>query len=132
MKKLPKISAAEWEVMKVLWDQPPLVAGQIVELLSSQKDWNHRTIKTLLARLVKKGALAYRAEAKRYFYAAKIKKEDVISYESQSFLDRVFDGVTMPMLAHFVKTTKMSPEEIQQLKAILNEKESRRANAGHS
>jgi BlaI family penicillinase repressor len=132
MKKLPKISTAEWEVMKVIWDQPPLTAGQIVELLSSQKDWNHRTIKTLLARLVKKGALAYRAEANRYLYIAKIKKEDIIKHESQSFLDRVFDGVAMPMLAHFVKTAKMSPEEIQQLKTILKEKEGRRANADHS
>jgi len=127
MKKLPKISAAEWEVLKVVWEQPFLSAGEVADKLSSQKDWHPRTVKTLLARLVKKGALIYKAEGNRYLYEPKVKKEDVIKRESQSFLDRVFDGVTVPMLAHFVKTAKMSPEEIQQLKQILAEKEGARA-----
>jgi BlaI family penicillinase repressor len=126
MKKLPKISAAEWEVLKVVWEQPFLSAGEVADKLSSQKDWHPRTVKTLLARLVKKGALVYRADGNRYLYEPKVKKEDVIKHESQSFLDRVFDGVTGPMLAHFVKTAKMSPEEIQQLKQILAEKEGTR------
>jgi BlaI family penicillinase repressor len=128
-KKFPKISEAEWEVMKVIWDQPPMTAGEIVERLSYQKDWNHRTIKTLLSRLVKKGALVYEAEGNRYLYQAKIRKEDIIRRESQSFLNRVFDGVTVPMLAHFVKTAKMSPDEIQQLKQILAEKEGKNGHA---
>ena len=127
MKKLPKISAAEWEVLKVVWEQPFLSAGEVADKLSSQKDWHPRTVKTLLARLVKKGALVYKADGNRYLYEPKVKKEDVIKRESQSFLDRVFDGVTVPMLAHFVKTAKMSPEEIQQLKKILAEKEGTRA-----
>jgi BlaI family penicillinase repressor len=127
MKELPKISAAEWEVLKVVWEQPFLSAGEVADKLSSQKAWHPRTVKTLLARLVKKGALIYRAEGNRYLYEPKVKKEDVIKRESQSFLDRVFDGVTVPMLAHFVKTAKMSPEEIQQLKQILAEKEGTRA-----
>jgi len=127
MKKLPQISAAEWEVLKVLWEQPFLSAGEVAGKLSAQKDWHPRTIKTLLARLVKKGALVYKAEGKRYLYEPKVKKEDVIKRESQSFLDRVFDGVTVPMLAHFVKTAKMSPDEIQQLKQILAAKEGTRA-----
>jgi len=126
MKKLPKISAAEWEVLKVVWEQPFLSAGEVADKLSSQKDWHPRTVKTLLARLVKKGALVYKADGNRYLYEPKVKKEDVIKRESQSFLDRVFDGVTVPMLAHFVKTARMSPEEIQQLKKILAEKEGAR------
>lgn len=127
MKKLPKISAAEWEVLKVVWEQPALSANEIAEKLSFQKDWHPRTIKTLLARLVKKGVLDYKTDGNRYLYAPKVRKDDVIKQESQSFLERVFDGVTVPMLAHFVKTAKMSPDEIQQLKKILAEKEGTRA-----
>lgn len=111
----------------MVWEQPSLSASEIAEILSSQKKWHPRTIKTLLARLVKKGALAYKAEGNRYLYEPKAKKEEVIRHESQSFLNRVFDGVTVPMLAHFVKTTKMSAQEIQQLKQILAEKEGKRA-----
>lgn len=111
----------------MVWEQPALAAGEIADKLSAQKNWHPRTVKTLLARLVKKGALAYKTEGNRYLYEPKVKKEEVIKQESQSFLDRVFDGVTVPMLAHFVKTAKMSPAEIQHLKQILTEKEGQRA-----
>lgn len=111
----------------MVWEQPALAAGEIADKLSAQKDWHPRTVKTLLARLVKKGALAYKTEGNRYLYEPKVKKAEVIKQESQSFLDRVFDGVTVPMLAHFVKTAKMSPAEIQHLKQILAEKEGQRA-----
>ena len=63
-KNLPKISDAEWSLMKILWNKSPLTANQLVELLSSTVKWNHRTIKTLLNRLVKKGALDFEVEGR--------------------------------------------------------------------
>jgi len=123
MKKIPKISEAEWEVMKVIWDHPSLPASEVAERLSAQKDWSPRTVKTLLARLVRKRALAFKSDGVRYLYEPKVRKEDLVERESRTFLNRVFDGVTTPMLVHFVKNTKLSREEIQELKLILTEKE---------
>ncbi|MGH7491068.1 MAG: BlaI/MecI/CopY family transcriptional regulator [bacterium] len=123
MKPSPKLSAAEWEVMKVVWDHPASAAREIVTKLAEQKDWHPRTVKTLLARLVKKGAMAYEIDGNRYLYTPNIKKEALVKKEGHSFVQRVFDGVTVPMLAHFVKTTKLTREEIRQLKRILLEKE---------
>jgi len=129
MKNSPRLSAAEWEVMKIIWDNPASPASEIVEKLSAQKDWHPRTTKTLLARLVKKGALEYEIDGNRYLYRPKIKRAALVKKEGQSFVQRVFDGVTVPMLAHFVKTTKMTRAEIRELKKILLEKERGDGNA---
>ena len=57
MNNIPRISDAEWIVMRILWESSPLTANQIVETLSPNTSWNPRTIKTLINRLVKKEAV---------------------------------------------------------------------------
>lgn len=121
----PNISEAEWEVMRVIWDsgQKTITAQEVVDALSSRKDWSVRTIKTLLNRLVKKNALGFEEEGKRYRYWAKVTQEQCVRLESRSFLDRVFGGQAAGMLNYFVTHAKLSPEEIAQLKKILSKKE---------
>lgn len=123
MKKRPKISAAEWEVLKAVWDDPVSPAQEIADKVAAKNDWSPRTVKTLLSRLVKKGALRYKTDGKRYLYEPQIKRDELVRQESQSFLDRVFDGVTLPMLAHFVKSGHLTRDEIEALKKMLDEKD---------
>jgi BlaI family penicillinase repressor len=124
MKKHPKISESEWEVMNVIWaGESHLSTSQIIERLPTHKEWKLTTVKTFLDRLVEKGVLGYEIHAGRYFYRAKISKEECVKEESQSFLDRIFSGQKAPMLVQFVKSTKLSREEIHELKEILNKKE---------
>src|SRR4249919_2083060 len=92
----PNISDAEWEVIKVIWDAGPMTAGQIVSALEPQKHWRPRTIKTLLARLVKKGAVRVSLTDKKYLYRAALSRENAIRSEARSFLSRVFDGALVP------------------------------------
>ncbi len=54
MKELPKISEAELEVMKVLWSKSPQTANEVIEELEKNMDWNPKTIRTLINRLVHK------------------------------------------------------------------------------
>lgn len=119
------ISEAEWEVIKVIWEAGPLTAGQIVSALEGQKHWRPRTIKTLLSRLVKKGAVKAAVQDKRYLYRAAITHQQAARQEARSFLSRVFDGALVPAVATFLKETDLSADEVQQLKAIL-EKEGNR------
>jgi BlaI family penicillinase repressor len=119
MAALPQISDSEWDVMKVVWEAGPATAGQIVQHLAGQTDWHPRTIKTLLSRLVKKGAVAMEQDGKRYLYRAKVTREACRRYEARSFLSRVFDGAVAPALVHFLKTSELSREEIEELKRIL-------------
>src|SRR5215212_1651870 len=122
----PNISEAEWEVRRVIWDggdKNPLTAQQVVDALASRRDWSVRTIKTLLNRLVKKNALGFEEEGKRYRYWPKVTQEQCVRLESRSFLSRVFGGQAAPMLNYFVTHAKLSADEIAQLKKILSKKE---------
>src|SRR5215212_9755591 len=115
----PSISDAEWDVMKIVWDSGPLTSGQIVQALEPERHWKPRTIKTLLARLVKKGAVAAKEDDNRFRYSAKVAREAVIRRESRSFISRVFDGAAAPALVHILQDARLSREEIEQLQRIL-------------
>ena len=120
MKKIPKISEAEWQIMKVLWKKSPLTANEIVEILSKETQWKRETIRTLVNRLVKKKALDFKKQSRQYLYFPLVNESDCAMEETKSFLDRVHGGSIEPMLAAFVQNEKLSPEKIARLKQILD------------
>ncbi len=122
MKDLPKISEAEWWVMKVLWENSPLTSNEIVERLAKKTDWNPRTIKTLLNRLMNKNALGIQQEGRIYHYYPLVTKDECSRYERESFLKRVYDGALQPMLAAFLEEQNLSKKEIDELKQLLENK----------
>src|SRR4051812_29797826 len=124
MNTSPNISEAEWEVMRVLWEaESPITAQEVIEALAGHRDWSPRTIKTLLNRLVKKAALGFEEEGKRYRYFPKVTQEQCMRSESRSFLERVFGGRSGLLLNYFVSNAKLSAAEIAELKRILSKKE---------
>jgi BlaI family penicillinase repressor len=125
MKKIPRISEAEWEVMKVVWAKGPCSAGEIIDALVSAEPGRHpKTIKTYLSRLTAKKALGFHKEGRGYLYRPLIGESECVKAISESFLERVFGGSLRPMLAHFVQQKKLSAEEIRELKRLLDNKES--------
>ncbi|HTV40509.1 MAG TPA: BlaI/MecI/CopY family transcriptional regulator [Candidatus Sulfotelmatobacter sp.] len=118
-----RISESEWQVMALVWERPPVTAGEIVDSLSQSTGWHSRTIRTLLDRLVKKGALKATLEGKRYFYEPLLSMSACIRQESRSFLERVFGGEAASMLLYLVRESRLSGEEIKELKRLLSEKE---------
>lgn len=107
----------------MIWEEPGASASRVVELLEERKEWHSRTIRTLLDRLVKKGALKIRPDGRRHLYEALIDREKCIRAESRSFLRRVFGGERAAMLLHLVEEADLTQEEIEELKKILKEKE---------
>ena len=118
-----RISEAEREVMSVLWEKSPQSTPEIVTQLVERKGWAPRTIRTLLERLVKKRALALSLEGRRHVFRPRLDREASLRNESRSFLQRIFGGEPASMLIALVKQTELSPDEIRQLKTILEEKE---------
>ena len=116
------ISEAEWAVMGVLWDQGKGTAADVVAQLAEIRHWSHRTIRTLLARLVEKGALSAAADGHRYVYTPEVTRQRCMRNEGRTFLDKVFDGDVNSLLLHFAKESTLSTEEIQKLKRMLDEK----------
>ncbi len=124
MKKIPRISETEWEVMKVVWEQAPCSASQIIAALNGRGgDWHPKTVKAFLNRLIKKKALGFKVEGRAYLYHPLASQNECADAASQSFLERVFGGSFKPMLAHFVARKRLSKEEIRELKKLLNSQE---------
>lgn len=109
--------------MNFVWDYEPTTSADIVAALEESCRWKPRTIRTLLARLVKKGALRATTDGKRHLFSAVVSRQASVKSESRSFLQRVFGGETAPMLINLVKETELSKEEIKELRSILNQKE---------
>jgi len=122
MPKLPRISVAEWRVMQVVWDESPITASEIIRRLEPETDWNHRTIRTMLNRLVHKGALDFEVDGIRYLYRPKVKRESHLTLETASFLERVFSGDAASFLVHFVEHGNLSATELRKLKKLLAQK----------
>jgi len=121
-KELPRISDSEWRVMQVLWEHGPQTANDVVNALSSDVKWKPRTIKTLISRLVKKGAIKVTEEGYRYQYSAAVDESKCIRSETKSFVRRVYQGAMTPALATFIEDADLSAEEIDDLKEILDKK----------
>jgi len=119
MLETPNISDAEWEVMKTCWLKSACTANEIVKALEQTTDWKPNTVKTLIGRLVKKGALGYKEEGRLYIYYPSVAEEECIKAESKSFLTRVFGGAIKPMLVTFLQEEKLSQDEIEELKQLL-------------
>lgn len=128
MRSTPKISNSEWHIMRVFWENTtdtantPLSANQVVEALADETTWKSRTVKTLINRLVKKGALEYQVDGRSYLYTPTVREDECLREESRSFLKRTFSGALMPMLVHFIQDEKLSNDEIDELTRLLEEK----------
>ncbi|MHC4681551.1 MAG: BlaI/MecI/CopY family transcriptional regulator [Planctomycetota bacterium] len=121
-KRIPKIAESEWRVMQVLWEHGPQTANQVVNALSGEVKWKPRTIKTLISRLVKKGAVKVTEEGYRYRYSAAADESACIGSETSSFVRRVYQGAMKPALAAFLEDADLSPEEIDDIQQILDQK----------
>jgi len=116
----PKISEAEWQGMEVLWEESPLTASEVIERLTEKPQWAANTVRTLLARLVQKGALAYDEEGKKYLYRPVFKRKQHVSNESETFLERIFRGTPKALLLHFAQSSKLSRKDIAELQKVLD------------
>ncbi len=122
MRTIPKITQAEWRVMKILWEKSPRTSSEIIEMLAGEVEWNPKTIKTLLSRLIKKNAIGFTKEKRSYLYSPLVKENECQQSERNTFLSRVYNGALQPMLAAFLEDEKLTKDEIQELKRILDQK----------
>jgi BlaI family transcriptional regulator, penicillinase repressor len=121
MKTSVAISAAESVVMEVLWRSSPIATEDVMAALEPNGKWQESTVKTLLNRLLKKGAVSARKEGRRYLYSPVLKRKQWLSHESVGFLNRLFDGRVAPLVAHFSQQRKLSKSDIADLKRLIQE-----------
>jgi len=120
------ISEAESRVMNVLWRRAPQTSDEIVAALSEPMGWHEKTIKTLLNRLLGKGAISASKEGRRYLYSPRLQREEWQQAESRSLLDRVFGGKVTPLLAHFSQHEKLTAKDLAEMRKLIESIEKKR------
>ena len=118
MNDMPKISEAEYEIMKAVWKNAPISTNEVVELFEGG-NWSPKTVQTLLARLVKKGVIGYEKKGRVFVYTPLIDEKEYIKEESSSFLKKFYDGALNSMVLNFIDGDKLSLEDMEELTRIL-------------
>lgn len=120
MTKLPQISEAEFEVMKIVWKYAPISTNEITERLVQTTSWRPKTIQTLIKRLVTKGALTYEKQSRVFVYTPLVKENEYINQESNSFLKRYYNGDITAMLTSYIENDRLTETEIDTLHSLLS------------
>jgi predicted transcriptional regulator len=119
----PSISEAESQVMALLWLSAPQGSEELVAALQPGTAWHENTVRTLLNRLVRKGAVRAEREGRRYLYSPVLTREQWQAHESHSLLDRVFGGKIAPLLVHFSRNEKLSAKDVAELRKLVDQLE---------
>lgn len=119
----PKISDAEWTVMKVLWDRGTSTLSEVVKELEGRLHWKPRTVQSLIRRLTDKGALAVEAIGREFRYTPAVAQDQCQHEESRSFLDRVFNGRLTPFVAGLMEREEVTKDDLAALREVLAQAE---------
>ncbi|BCT93177.1 BlaI family transcriptional regulator [Lysobacter helvus] len=115
-----QITAAETEIMRVLWTCHPLSADEVHAALTDSTEWEETTVKTLLGRLLNKGAISADRNGRRYLYSPRLRKDTWLSQECTRLVDRLFGGRIAPLVAHFSSSQPLGEEDIAALRQLLD------------
>jgi predicted transcriptional regulator len=116
-----RISEAEQAVMEALWATSPLTAAEVCETVCTDRDWSLATVKTLLARLVQKRAVATEPDGRRFLYRPLLERADYVIDESQRLVDRLFGGRAAPLFAHLAESEVLTEDDLAEIEALLRE-----------
>jgi len=116
-----RISDAEHAVMEALWKRSPQTAAEVCESVCKERGWSIPTVKTLLSRLVQKGALATQPDGRRYLYTPLIARSAYVGTESKRLVERLFGGRAAPLFAHLAQAEALSEDDIAEIERLLRE-----------
>jgi len=107
------------QVLSALWDDAPQTAADLTTRIGKENGWTQATVKTLLARLVQKGAVTAEADGRRYLYSPAIERADAVGEESQRFVDRLLGSRVSPLIAHLADREALTETDIAEIEALL-------------
>ena len=116
---MKKLSDSEFEIMKVVWKHAPISTNEITEILIKTTTWSPKTIQTLIKRLVTKGVLSYEKQSRVFVYTSLVQQKEYIGQESNSFLNRYYNGDITAMLSAYIENDRLSETEINTLRSLL-------------
>lgn len=121
MAKRGALPKSELEVAKIVWDLGEATVRQVLEALPAERELDFWTVQTYLRRLEAKGYLQKRREGRNNIYSSAMRPQAVIGEAMDDFLNRLFDGETLPLFQHLIHDRGLSDDEINELQRSLNE-----------
>lgn len=118
-----RIGAVSMRIMRVLWRRGKATARELTDELSKQKFIAHSTVQTLLRKLEAKSAVSHAVESRTFIFFPCVTEERVRSSATAEFLGRVFDGSAVGLVAHVVRNERVSREELEQLRRLIDDAE---------
>ena len=116
-----RISEAEHAVMEALWDASPRSAADVCDAVCETRGWSMPTVKTLLSRLVAKGAVATKPEGRKFLYSPVLERADYVGGESRRLVDRLFGGRAAPLFAHLAENEALTEQDLSEIETLLKE-----------
>lgn len=116
-----RITDAEWKVMNAVWHKHPASVRDVLEMVEDETNWAYTTVKTVMNRLVAKGALSMRRRANTNLYTPLVNKDEVQKSEIRSLVDRAFDGTVGPLVHFLLDERELSDAESELLRRRLDE-----------
>ena len=121
-RKRPAMSAAETEVLRLVWDAKEATVQKVYEALPAHRKVTYVTVATLLRRLEEKGYLKHRVRGKAFVYTPAVKKEEVINRTIGDLVQRLFGGNPVPLMQHLALHSEISDEDIERLRELAKKK----------
>jgi len=119
MDKENKISEAELEVMKVLWEaERPVSSGTISKKLQERMGWDRSTVRTLIKRLHEKKAILQEKQDV-YFYLPAVSEAEYLESQTKSFIKKLYGGSVKNLVASLVQNYDLSMEDIEEIKEFI-------------
>jgi len=120
--KRPAMSAAETEILRLVWQSGAATVQQVYEALPANRKVTYVTVATLLRRLEEKGYLKHHVRGKAFLYAPAARKEDVIRRTISDLVERLFGGNPVPLMQHLAQHSGITDEDIERLKELAKKK----------
>ena len=117
----PRISEAELQVMQLLWEDSPLDAVELASRIPEDRAWSLATVKTLLSRLVAKGAVSTEPLGRKFIYAPLLEREQVAGRQANRLVERLFGGRVSPLVAQLVEQRDIDPEDLAELEQLIRD-----------
>ena len=114
-----KVSDSELELLRRLWDESPLGATELAARSAADRGWSLTTVKTLLSRLVAKGAIAAERDGRRYLYRPLLQKDALASRQAGGLIDRLFGGRVSPLVAQLAEQRDIAADDLDELEALI-------------
>ena len=118
-----RLSDSEWQIMNALWQGHPATARELADRLPEDVSWAYTTIKTMLARLVKKGAVAETKRGNTSLYAPLVARDEARRSALGNLLNHAFGGTVQPLLAFLARDRKLTEKQRRELERILAEED---------